>query len=194
MRNSYVPSDFSTLTAETTVSINGTEQTFPAGTYFGEIVQAQLDADEIPITVWDPTANDGVGSGDGFDGWYSADNAKAQLDLAIAELAQVGVDISADAPIYIDIPYATYNQTRTNMVNALKQSLEASLEGKVIVNLIGFDDADSLDDAYYRVNDGSESNFDLEPYAGWGPDYGDAQTYLDTIQPYGYMCKNIGLF
>ena len=30
--------------------------------------------------------------------------------------------------------------------------------------------------------------------SGWGADYGDAQSYLDTIQPYGYMAKQIGLY
>ena len=35
------------------VSINGTDRKFPANTFYGEIVQAQLDADKCPIKYWD---------------------------------------------------------------------------------------------------------------------------------------------
>ena len=45
LRNAYVPGDFQVTTAEVTVEINGEATTFPAGTYFGQIEQAQLDAD-----------------------------------------------------------------------------------------------------------------------------------------------------
>ena len=194
LRNSYVGGDFASLSNDATVDINGTSTTFKAGTNLAEIVQAQLTADGYPIKVWDPSGNEGAGSGDGFDGWYSAANAKAQLDLAIAELAQVGVEISAEKPIYIDIPYESLDQTQTNQVNALKQSLENSLEGMVIINLVDYPDDDSFEASYYRINSGADANYNLEPYAGWGPDYGDPQTYLDTVLPYGYMTKNMGLW
>ncbi|MBD5449860.1 MAG: peptide ABC transporter substrate-binding protein [Lachnospiraceae bacterium] len=195
LRNAYVPGTFQALANDTTIEINGESVTFKAGTYFGEVVQAQLNADEIPLTVWDPSADDGVGSGDGFDGWYNADNAVAFLDDAIAELAEVGVEISAENPVYIDIPWGSFAEYYSNRANAYKQSIENVLGGKVIVNLVEFNDQDSYTYSYYRISNGNEANFDAAPgTSGWGPDYGDAQTYLDTIQPYGYMCKNIGLY
>ncbi len=195
LRNSYTPGTFLTLQNEVTVDINGESKTFPAGTYYGEIEQAQLDADGVPITVWDPTADDGVGSGDGFDGWYNPENAVAYLDAAIAELAQVGVEISEEKPLNIDVPYGAFSESVTNSRQAYKQSLEKALGGKVIVNLVAFDDQTSYSYSYYRINNGNEANFDTAPgVSGWGPDYGDAQSYLDTIQPYGYMNKNIGLY
>ena len=68
------------------------------------------------------------------------------------------------------------------------------LGGKVIINLIPFDEATAYSHSYYRIGTGSEANYDITVgTSGWGPDYGDAQSYLDTIQPYGYMNKNIGL-
>ena len=195
LRNAYVPGTFQSLENDTTIEINGESVTFKAGTYFGEIEQAQLDADGIPITVWDPNADDGVGSGDGFDGWYNVDNAVKYLDSAIAELAQVGVEVSAENPIYIDIPYGSFAEYYSKRGNAYKQSIENSLGGKVIVNLVEFNDQTNYTYSYYRISNGNEANFDAAPgTSGWGPDYGDAQTYLDTIQPYGYMCKNIGLY
>lgn len=191
LRNAFVPSTFQSLSAETTVEINGVATTFPAGTYFGEIEQAQLDADGVPIKVWDTATQ----SGDGFDGWYSPENAVAYMEKAVAELAQVGVEISAENPIYIDITCGTYNENYVNMKNIYKQSIEEVLGGQVIVNIVGFDDSTSLNSAYYRTNSGDEANYDVNPAStGWSPDYGDAQSYLDTIQAYGYMCKQIGLY
>ncbi len=194
LRNSYTPGTFGFLAEEVTVDINGTATTFPAGTAFGEIEQAQIDADGVALKVWDPNGDSGAGSGDGFDGWYSPANAKAELELAIADLASIGVDISAENPIYVDYPYGSYNETSTKMANSLKQSVEDALEGKVIVNLIAFDKDTDEESATYRFSAGNEANFDLSTGSGWGPDYGDAQSYLDTIQLYGYMCKNLGLF
>lgn len=195
LRNSYTPGTFLNTATEVTVDINGESKTFPAGTYYGEIMQAQLDADGYPIKVWDPTADDGVGSGDGFDGWYNADNAVAFLDAAIAELAQVGVEISAENPIYIDAPTPLYYELGDNQKNVFKQSLESVLGGKVIVNLVGYEKDTTYSDSYYRINSGAEANYDVNAGgSGWGPDYGDAQSYLDTIQPYSYMDKNIGLY
>ncbi|MCH5353095.1 MAG: peptide ABC transporter substrate-binding protein [Acutalibacter sp.] len=194
LKNSYVTGSFAQMKNAVTVDINGTSTTFPAGTYYGEIMQAQLDADGYPIKVWDPTADGGAGSGDGFDGWYNVENARAELQKAIDELAQAGIEISAENPIYIDSFYFKGSETNTNTKQAYKQGIESALEGKVIVNLVGYDDSTQMQYAYYRNSTGAEANFDISHSSGWGPDYGDPQTFLDTIQPFGYMCKNIGIY
>ena len=195
LKNSYVTGTFGKTAGEVTVDINGVATTFPAGTYFGIIEQAQLDADGVPLKVWDPTADGGAGSGDGFDGWFNADAAAAYLDKAVAELAQIGVEVSAEKPIHIDVPYGAYSESVTNRMNAYKQSIEKYTGGKVVVDLVSFPDSSSFSYAYYRTSNGAEANYDITPgTSGWGPDYGDAQTFLDTIQPYGYMTKNIGLY
>lgn len=194
MCNSFVPGTFYQLAADTTVDMNGTSKTFPAGTYYGEMLQAQLEADGYAFKVWDPTADSGAGSGSGFDGWYNPEEAKKEMDLAIAELAEAGVEISADNPIYIDTFYQQGYEVGTNQKNAYKQSIETSLGGNVLVNLVAYPDRNTMQDAYYRNTTGAEANFDFSDGSGWGPDYGDPQSYLDTIQAYGYMCKNIGLY
>ena len=195
LRNSYTPGDFLVTTAEVTVEINGEATTFPAGTYYGQIEQAQLDADNVPLQVWDPNGNDGAGSGDGFDGWYNADNAAAYMEKAIAELAQVGVEVSAENPIHIDVPMGAYAESYTNRANAYKQSIEKATNGCVVVDLVSYADNTSYSYSYYRTSNGSEANYDVAPgTSGWGPDYGDAQSYLDTVQPYGYMNKQLGLY
>ena len=195
LKNSYVTGTFGKTAGEVTVDINGVATTFPAGTYFGIIEQAQLDADGVPLKVWDPEADGGAGSGDGFDGWFNADAAAAYLDKAVAELAQIGVEVSAEKPIHIDVPYGAYSESVTNRMNAYKQSVEKYTDGKVVVDLVSFADSTSFSYSYYRTSNGAEANYDITPgTSGWGPDYGDAQSFLDTIQPYGYMTKNIGLY
>lgn len=193
LRNSYTPANFVALEEEVTVEINGEAKTYPAGTYYGAIMQDQIDADGVPMIVWDPTANDGVGSGDGFDGWYNVENAQAALAQASEEL---GIEISAENPIYIDLPYPSNSDTYTNRANAIKQSVEASLNGAVIINLVECVDYSQWYYTGYYTDFGYEANYAVYDLSGWGPDYGDPSTYLDTFLPdyAGYMIKCIGIF
>lgn len=196
MRNSYTPGTFVTLEEDTTVDINGTATTFAAGTYYGEIMQAQIDADGVKITVWDPTADDGIGSSDGFDGWYNAANSKEELAIAVEELAAEGLTIDADNPIQVDVVYPSNVESYTNRANALKQSIEASTDGLVQINLVAAADASEWYYSGYYTTYGYEGNFDFCDVSGWGPDYGDPATYLDTFLPdyAGYMVKNLGIY
>ena len=196
LRNCYTPGNFVTLTEETTIKINGTDKTYAAGTYYGQIMQDQITADGVKITVWDPEAEAGAGSSDGFDGWFNAEYAKELFDAAVKELAAAGTVVSAENPIYIDYPYYSASETNTNMAQAYKQSVEKTLGGAVIVNLVDCVDIYGAYYAGYFISVGSEANYDVYSYAGWGPDYGDPQTYLDTILPQyaGYMTMMLGIF
>ena len=196
VRNSYTPGTFVSLEEETTVSINGTNKTYPAGTFYGEIMQDQINADGIAIKAWDPAADDGVGSSDGFDGWFNVDAAKAELASAVAELAAKGVTVDADHPIYLDLPYPSNSATYTNKANALKQSIDAAFGGSVIVSLTECVDYKAWYYTGYYTDYGYEANYDIYDLSGWGPDYGDPATYLDTFLPdySGYMAKCLGIF
>lgn len=196
LRNSYTPGNFLSLSEDVTVDINGASTTFPAGTYYGAIMQAQLDADGFPVTVWDPSANDGLGSSDGFDGWYNTENAKAYLQKAVEELAAQGVEVSKENPVTIDLPTFSGSETFNNMAVALKKSIEDSLDGYVVLNLVECATSTDWYNAGYYTDFGNEANYDLYDVSGWGPDYGDPTSYLDTFLPdyAGYMVKCIGLF
>ena len=196
LRNCYTPGTFISMPEEVTVDINGTATTFAAGTWYGEIMQAQIDADGVAITVWDPNGDGGIGSSDAFDGWFNPDEAVAELEAAIAELAEEGVVIDESNPIYIDLPYPSNSESYTNRANAYKQSLETVLGGKVIVNTVSCVDYDEWYNAGYFTSYGYEANYDMYDLSGWGPDYGDPQTYLDTFLPEfaGYMIKCIGIY
>ena len=194
--NSYTPGTFVALKEDVTVSINGTDTTFKAGTYYGAIMQAQIDADGVKIKVWDPAGDDGIGSSAGFDGWYNVANAVEEMNKAIEELAAIGIEISKENPIKLDMPYYSGSELRTNMSNVYKQSLESAFEGKVVLNLVACETSDDWYYAGYYTDFGNEANYHLYDVSGWGPDYGDPQTYLDTFLPEyaGYMVKCIGIY
>ncbi|WP_322170704.1 ABC transporter substrate-binding protein [Acutalibacter caecimuris] len=198
LRNSYTPATFVSLTADTTVEINGEEVTFPAGTDYGEIMQAQLDADGVKITVYklDESAENGRGTGDGFDGWYSEANAQEELAIAIEELAGAGVTVDESNPIQVDLPFLSSNTIYTNKANTYKQSVEKALGGKVIVNLVECVNSDEWYYAGYYTERGYESNYDLYDLSGWSPDFMDPCSYIDTFLPdyNGYMTKCIGVY
>lgn len=196
LRNTYTPGNFVVISEDVTVDINGTATEFKAGTYYGEIVQAQIDADGVKIKAWDNDANDGVGSSDGYDGWYNVDNAVEELNTAIEELSKDGITIDESNPVVLDLPYASNAEVYTNRANAIKKSIETNLGGKVIVNLVECKDIDEWLYAGYYGKTGEKSNYDISDCSGWGPDYGDPATYLDTFLPdyAGFVTKSLGIY
>ncbi len=196
LRNSYVPGNFVELAEDVTIDINGTSTTFNAGTKYGVIVQAQLEADGSPIKCYDPTMDEGLGSSDGFDGWYNPDAAAAEIATAVEELKAEGLEISPDAPIHIELPYPINAEVYVNRANVIKQSIEAALGGNVVIDLLECADTNEWSYAAFYGAYGYEMNFDIGDLSGWGPDYGDPATYLNTMLPdyAGYMVKCIGLF
>ncbi len=195
VRNSYTPGNFVSLTKDVTVEINGEEVTFPAGTNYGAIEQAQIDADGVKITVYDENSTADQQS-DGFDGWYNVDNAREELAQAIEELKADGLEITTDNPIQLDLPYPSADELYTNKANVYKKSLEEGLEGLVQVNLVDCNDTTTWLYTGYYTSYGYEDNFDLFDLSGWSPDYGDPQSYLDTFLPdyAGYVTKSLGIF
>ena len=79
---------------------------------------------------------------DGYDGWYNPTEAVKELDLAIAELKEAGVEISKENPIYLDLPYTSVSESRTQMAQIYKTSVEEALGGKVIINLVSCSSAE----------------------------------------------------
>ncbi|MCR5686199.1 MAG: peptide ABC transporter substrate-binding protein, partial [Lachnospiraceae bacterium] len=120
------------------------------------------------------------------------DAAKQYLEAAKAELGD-----SVNYPIQIDVVYLSTSEVNTAQAAAYKQVVEGCLgAANVQVNLI---EASTTEDFYacgYRASNGAAGNFDMFYGSGWGPDYGDPSTYLDTFlgEGAGYMTKVIGLF
>lgn len=196
LRNSFTPGTFVTLQENVTVAVGGVPATFPAGTHYGQIVQAQIDALGGAMQVFDPEADGGYGSSDGFDGWYAPEAAVSEMEMAIRELEALGVEISAQRPVHLDLPYVSSVEHYANRANAYKQSIETVLGGRVIVNLVAAKDMQQWYNAGYFINNGSQANYDVYDSSGWGPDYGDPATYLDALLPEyaGYMTRCLGIW
>lgn len=196
LRNTYTPGNFVQLAEDVTIDINGKATEFKAGTNYGEIVQAQLDADGVKIKAWDKTADEGAGSSDGFEGWYNPQNAVEELNAALTELEKDGIKVDENNPVVLDMPYASNAEVYVNRANAIKKSVEDALGGKVKVNLVECKDTSEWLYAGYHAKTGEEANYDLYDCTGWSPDYGDPASYLDTFLPdyAGCVTKNIGIY
>ena len=192
LRNTYTPGNFVTLPQAAIVKVGGEDKTFPAGTEYGAIVQAQLTADGSSIVAYKN------GTTDGYDGWYNPTAAKAYLAKAVEALAKEDVIIDEKHPIQIDLPTFTGSEIYEARGNAIKKSIEASLDGFVKVNIIACKTSDDWYNAGYFTESGKEANYDIYDVSGWGPDYGDPSTYLDTMyadaKGAGYMVKCIGIY
>ena len=178
LRNMYTHPEFVQLSEDVT---DADGHKFVAGTMYGEMVQYYLDKMGTPVQV-----------ADGIDGWFNPTEAKKSLEAAKAELGN-----TVNWPIVIDVVYYSASVNNTAQANAFKQSIEGTLGAEnVTVNLV---EATTSADYYasgYRASNGEAGNFDMFYGSGWGPDFGDPCTYLDTFRGNGagYMTKVIGLF
>ena len=178
LRNMYTHPNFVKLNEDTT---DADGHTFVGGTFYGEMVQYYLDQLGANINV-----------SDGTNGWYDPEGAVECLKAAVEELGD-----TVTWPIQIDVVYLSSAAANTAQAQAYKQVTEACLgTDYVVVNLI---EATTSADFYasgYRASNGEAGNFDMFYGSGWGPDFGDPCTYLDTFLGggAGYMTKVIGLF
>lgn len=175
IRNIYTAPEFVSLKKE--VTIDGKK--FPAGTAYGDLVQHFLTKKGAKVI-----AKDGV------DGWFQPTAAVAYLNKAKEEL---GKDWPKDG-VKLDIVYYGASASQVANANGFKELLENTLGSHgVHVNLI---EATTTADFYavgYRAKKGADIGQDIFYGSGWGPDYADPSTYLDTFAAGGYMTKICGI-
>ena len=118
------------------------------------------------------------------------------MTQAVADLQGQGIAVTKEQPIHLDFPYYSSSSVNTNGVNAFKKSVEAALGGLVVIDPVDSVDRPGVNYAGYFISGGEQANYDIYAYAGWGPDYGDPQSYLDTVLPgyAGYMTKMLGIY
>ena len=177
LRNMYTHPEFVSL--EEDVEFDG--KSWKAGTFYGKIVQWYLKVLGSPVEV-----------ADGIDGWYHPEEAKAALEQAKEELGDL-----VSWPIHIEIVTYTPNANIVAQSQAYKTVIESCLGAdNVVVDILETDTAADYYACGYRASNGAAGNFDMFYGSGWGPDYGDPSTYVDTFKGFGagYMTKVIGLF
>ena len=127
---------------------------------------------------------------DAQDPYYNPTKAKAYMAKAKAELTAKGVKFPVELDMIDDISYTK----GIKMDQSLKAGLEALFGADVVkVNLIEADE-DNYYASTYFAETGAQSNFDLGNYTGWGPDYGDPYTFLQTLEPGSYKGAMLQFF
>jgi ABC-type oligopeptide transport system substrate-binding subunit len=177
IRNMYTMPNLVSLNAD--VTVDGVKYT--KATSYGDLVQSFLDADKFDVKV-----------ADGQDGWFNATEAKAYM-------AQAKKDLGTNWPsskIQIDVVTLSSATVVTAEAQAFKQLIEGVFPDDIQVNLVDAGSTKNYYNSGYYATDGASLNQDLFYGSGWGPDYGDPSTYLDTYlgDGAGYMTKVSGLF
>lgn len=177
LRNMYTTPDFVRLSKDVTAD----GMTFKANEEYGSIVQKYIDkfhGGEIKVD-------------DGIDGWYNPDLAKAYIKKAAQELG-----ITKDNPIVIDTLCLDLESESINQAKVYAESIQDVLEGYVIVDTHHTSNQTNYLNASYYATKGADVNYDVYAGSGWGPDYGDPSTYLDTFlgEGAGAMTKIVGLY
>ena len=127
---------------------------------------------------------------DAQDPYYNPTKAKAYMAKAKAELTKQGVKFPIQLDIATDVSYTKGMK--------MDQSLKAGLEelfgtDNIKVNVVEMD-TDNYDASTYYAETGAQSNYDIGNTTGWGPDYGDPYTFLQTFEPVvGALLTPIGL-
>ncbi|MGT2911599.1 peptide ABC transporter substrate-binding protein [Streptococcus cameli] len=152
LRNIYVPPTF----------VSAGEKTF------GDLVEEKL------VSYGDEWSN--VDLSDAQDGLYNVDKAKAEFAKAKEALAAEGVTF----PIRLDMPVNKSSDVGVQQASSMKQSIEAALGTEnVVIDILQLDK--EVFTSVYYIDSADQADYDIS-YAGWGPDYLDPSTYLDTIE------------
>ena len=178
LRNMLCPPDFVVLSGDVTDAYG---VTFRAGTRYGELVQHYCERLGLEIDV-----------SDGVNGWYRPEAAKQYLAAAKEELGD-----SVRWPVQIDVVVYTPYATSVSQGEAYKKTIEDTLgKENVVVNLVTTDNDVDYYDSGFTAPTSKDANYDFFYGSGWGADYGDPSTFLDTFLPgdMGFMTRIMGLY
>jgi oligopeptide transport system substrate-binding protein len=151
------------------------------GKSYADLVSAEL----TKISATDFPA--GFDLSDSQDPYYNLTLAKSLMAAAKAELSAV------EWPIVIDVN-ASLGGVNIATRLAFKQMMEDAFPGDVVVEIhYATSTAEYLSSFYYTEN-AEQQNYDINLGSGWGPDYGDPKTYVNTLNPdNGDLLKSFGL-
>ena len=192
IRNTLTPGTYVKLLEDITMDINGTPTTFPKDTWYGAIVQAQLDADGMDIQVWDAEKK----TTDGWDAWLNVEKAKEELRLAVEELKTLGYEVTKETPVIIDYPYTEYNEIGKNKAYVMKTNIENAFDGLVRCDLIPLNNVTEMMNVALNTKCGAEVNTDMGGAGALGSDHGDPICYMEGLLPHGdgWLTPYLGLW
>lgn len=179
MRNMYTAPNFVKLDE----AVTDGNKVFAANTEYGDIVEYYLKnvySRKVDIE-------------DGQDGWYHPGEALKFMRKAKAALEEEGL---WNGKVKIEVVYNSQDDEDTKSKKAFETVIEEILGDYVdVVCLPAANEEDQLATSY-DTESGDQCCYDISWDSGWGPDYGDPSTYVDTFLSggEGYMCKVIGLY
>lgn len=200
VRNTYTTPEFVSTTEEATTS---TGVKHPSSYYYEMVNREMEKINEVNgddyaryASEWDP--EQGVESSsdenestfkDQENSYYNEETAKILKNKAKTELEKQGVTF----PIHID--YLTYAASDIFLGQAqlLKSRVEKVLGSDFItINIQQTSNENNYQNSHFMAASGSRMNFDLSSGTGWGPDYGDPATFLNTLAWEGDLQSNLG--
>ncbi|MGX7072322.1 peptide ABC transporter substrate-binding protein [Helcococcus kunzii] len=108
---------------------------------------------------------------DGQDPFYNKEKAAEYFAAAEKE----GIKF----PVHLDMLVLETNDRLVKKANSMKQSIKQGSDGKVIIEL-NLVPQDTIQAIAFQNNDPAAADYDINTFAGWGPDYNDPKSYADT--------------
>lgn len=174
----------------TTLKNNALRNTYTAplfvstsdGKSYGSLVSEELtkiSATEFPS---------GFDVSDSQDPYYNPTLAQSLMTQAVNELGT-----TVDWPIVIEVN-ASLGAVNQATRLAFKQQMETAFPGKIEVRINYATSSAEYLNSFYYTETADQQNYDMNLGSGWGPDYGDPKTYVNTLNPdNGDLLKSFGL-
>ncbi len=123
--------------------------------------------------------------------YYNEDTAVYLAAKAKEELKANDGLTDADFPIRIDYLVYETSEVMLNQAEILKDRISKTIGDlvKIEVQAAGMRD---YENSHFMAASGADMNFDLSAGTGWGPDYGDPATFLNTLTWQGDLYNNLG--
>lgn len=113
-----------------------------------------------------------VDLGDGVAAFFSKDEALKYIEAAKAE----GVEF----PVHLDMLVIETSDSLVKQANSMKKSIADNTDGQIVIELV-LRPQDTVEAIAFANEDPAAADFDLNTFAGWGPDYRDPQSFAKTF-------------
>lgn len=204
IRNTYTTPEFVSIGSSVTTESGVTH---PAGSQYYEMVDKEMKAinakDGNDYGKYKSTYRKGSESSsektdanlstfkDRESSYFNEKTAQEIAAVAKTELEAQGVTF----PVHVD--YLCYNAADTFLAQAqlLKKRVEKILNENgafIEIYIQGTSSMTNYETSHFLAPTGADMNFDLSSGTGWGPDYGDPATFLNTLSWEGDLYGNLG--
>ena len=201
VRNTYTTPEFVNITSSVTTDVNGV--THDAGSYYYQMVNNEMKAinevtgDEFGLyaSEWDPATSTESSSETNESTFNDKENSYYNEGTARILRNKAKNELQGEVTFPVKIDYLTYSASDIflGQANLLKQRVESILGSDfVTINLQTTANENNYQNSHFMAATGSAMNFDLSSGTGWGPDYGDPATFLNTLAWEGDLQNNLG--